>query len=308
MSRDESVIIMGEDITDYGGAFGVTRDLHERFPGRVLATPISENGFTGVAVGAAMTGLRPIVEIMFMDFITLAMDQILNHAAKVHYMYGGQASCPLVIRTASGGYRGYGVSHSQTLEACFMSMPGIKIVAPSTPADAYATLLSAVEDDNPVLFIEHKLLYNMEEEMDPDTEPVPIGKARVVREGKDITLATHSYGVAIAGTAVEELEREGIDVELIDLRTLKPMDCGTIVDSVKKTGAFVYLEEGNVFGGVGAEVASLVVEEALPYIDGRILRVGRPDVHIPASLKAERMVLPDVEDVVRAVKRALSWR
>ncbi len=300
---------MGEDITEYGGAFGVTGDLYKRYPGRVLATPISENGFTGVAVGAAMTGLRPIVEIMFMDFITLAMDQILNHAAKVHYMYGGQAACPMVIRTAAGGYRGYGVSHSQTLEACFMNMPGLKIVAPSTPGDAYTMLLSSVYDDNPVLFIEHKLLYNVEEEVDfKDTDPRPPGRARVVRQGRDITLVTHSYGVSIAGRAVEELTNEGIDVELIDLVTLKPLDKETIIDSVRKTGALVCLEEGNVFGGVGAEVTSLVVEEALQYIDGRILRVGRPDVHIPASLTAERMVLPCADDVIRAVKRALSWR
>ncbi len=307
LSEDENIIIMGEDITEYGGAFGVTSDLYRKYPKRIISTPISEGGFTGIAVGAAMTGFRVIVEIMFMDFITLATDQIVNHAANIHYMYGGQLTCPVVIRTPAGGYRGYGVSHSQTLEACFMSVPGLKIVAPASVSDAYGLLLSSVYDNNPVLFIEHKLLYNMEVEFDFDTEPVPLGRARIVREGRDVTLVSHSYGVHLGSTALEELLSEGIDVELIDLRTLKPLDIDTVVESVRKTGRLVYLEEGNVFGGVGGEVVSQVVERCLPYIDGRILRVGKADVPIPASISGEREVLPDIERVKEAVKSSLSW-
>lgn len=300
---------MGEDISEYGGAFGVAGDLHKKYPARVLSTPISEGSFTGVAVGLAMTGYRPVVEIMFMDFLTLAMDQIVNHAANIHYMYGGQMACPLVIRTPAGGYRGYGPSHSKAMEAIFIGVPGLKVVAPSTPADAYGCMIEAVYDNNPVLFVEHKLLYNVEDDTAcKHDESARLGRARIVREGKDVTVVSHSYGVTLASIAVSELAQEGIDAELIDLRSLKPLDTETIFASVKKTGRLVSVEEGSVFGGIGAEVVSQVTEVCLPYIDGRILRVGKPDVPIPASPEAEKHVLPDVKEIKIAIKNSLSWR
>lgn len=309
MESDEKVVFMGEDITEYGGAFGVSADLSRKHPGRVIATPISEGGFTGAAVGLSMTGYRVIIEIMFMDFITLAADQIINHAANVYYMYGGQVKCPLVIRTPAGGYRGYGPSHSKSMENFFMSVPGLKIVAPSTAMDAYGCLVSAVYDNNPVLFVEHKLLYNIEEEAYPKRlEAIPLGKARVARAGADVTVVSHSYGVHLSLEAATELEKEGVDAEVIDLRTLKPLDMATIEASVKKTGRLVYVEEGDTFGGIGSEVVSGIVERCLPYLDGRILRVGKPDVPIPASMEAERLILPNVGRIREAVKKSLSWK
>lgn len=309
MERDEKVVFIGEDITEYGGAFGVSADLCRKHPGRVIATPISEGGFTGAAVGLSMTGYRVIVEIMFMDFLTLASDQIVNHAANVHYMYGGQVKCPLVIRTPAGGYRGYGPSHSKSMENFFLSVPGLKIVAPSTAMDAYGCLVSAVYDNNPVLFIEHKLLYNTEEEAQPEMlEAVELGRAKVVREGADVTVASHSYGVRLSLEAAQELSKEGVDAEVIDLRTLKPLDIPTIEASVKKTGRLVYVEEGDAFGGVGAEVVSSIVERCMQYLDGRVLRVGKPEVPIPASLEAERLILPNSGKIIEAVKRSLSWK
>lgn len=309
MSADDRTVFIGEDIAEYGGAFGVAADLYKKFPGRVISAPISEGGFTGVAVGMAMTGYRVITEIMFMDFITLALDQIINHAANVHYMYGGQLSCPIVIRTPAGGYRGYGPSHSKAMEAMLIGIPGIRVVAPSTPADAYGCFLSAVYDNNPVVFVEHKLLYNIEEEADLDAlTPVELGKAKVLRQGSDVTLVSHSYGTVICREAIGALLEEGIDVELIDLRSIKPLDMETVSASVTKTGRLVYVEEGNVAGGVGAEVVSAIAEAALPYIDGRLVRVGRPDVPIPASTVAEGYVLPDKQSVISAVKRSLTWK
>lgn len=309
LGSDAKVVFMGEDISEYGGAFGVAGDLSKKYPSRVISTPISEGGFTGVAVGLAMTGFRPVVEIMFMDFLTLAMDQIVNHAANVHYMYGGQLSCPLVVRTPAGGYRGYGASHSKAMESAFLSVEGLKIVAPSTVSDAYGCLLSAIYDNNPVLFVEHKLLYNLEEEVEfgPDYR-CELGRAQIIKEGTDVTVVTHSYGTVLANEAVHELQKEGINAELIDLRTLKPIDIETVAASVKKTGRLVSVEEGNVSGGIGAEVVSRIAERCLEYLDGRIIRVGKPDVPIPASIAAETRILPGADDIIRAVRNSLSWR
>lgn len=309
LMSDEKVVLLGEDIAEYGGAFGVTGDLYKKHPERVISTPISEGGFTGAAVGLAMTGYRVIVEIMFMDFLTLAMDQIINHAANIHYMYGGQLKCPLVVRTPAGGYRGYGPSHSKAIENIFMGIPGLKVVAPSTVEDAYGCLLSAVYDNNPVLFVEHKLLYNLEEEIVLGMDQmVPLGKARIAREGKDLTITSHSYGVKLSMEAAERLSKEGIEAEVIDLRTIKPLDIEMIAASVTKTGRLLTVEEGSTTGGVGAEVAALAVERCLPYLDGRIARVGKPDVPIPASVISERHILPDVEDIVIAAKKTLNWK
>ncbi len=307
LGSDEKVVFMGEDISEYGGAFGVSADLYRRYPARVISTPISEGSVAGAAVGLSMTGYRVIVEVMFMDFITLAMDQIINHAANIHYMYGGQVSCPIVIRAPAGGYRGYGPSHSKTLEGLFVGVPGLKIVAPSTVQDAWGALVSAIYDNNPVLFIEHKLLYNMEDEIDLDHKIEPIGRARVAREGADVTVVSHSYGTHLSMKAAQELSAQGIEAEVIDLLSLKPLDIGTVAASVEKTGRLVTVEEGDLSGGIGAEVVSRVVEDCLPYIDGRIVRVGKPDVPIPASTRAESRVLPSIEDIVGAAKRTLSW-
>lgn len=308
LGSDEKTVFLGEDISAYGGAFGVSADLYKKYPSRVISTPISEGSFTGVAVGLSMTGYRVITEIMFMDFMTLAMDQIINHAANIHYMYGGQIACPIVVRTPAGGYRGYGPSHSKAMENLFMSVPGIKIVAPSCVEDAYGCFLSAVYDNNPVIFVEHKLLYNMEENAELEIgKQVPLGKARVIKEGGDVTIVSHSYGVALAKEALSELEADGIDAELIDLRSIKPLDIETVITSVSKTGRLVTVEEGSVFGGVGAEVACQVIENCLQYIDGRIVRVGKADVPIPASLTAERFVLPSKDSIVEGVKKTLTW-
>lgn len=310
LGSDPRVVFLGEDISEYGGAFGVSGALHRKYPERVISTPISEGSFTGVAIGLAMTGFRPIVEIMFMDFLTLAMDQLINHASSAHYMYGAQLSCPMVLRTPAGGYRGYGPSHSKALESTLLGTPGLKIVAPSTPQDAFSLLIASAYDNNPVVFVEHKLLYNAEEEasLSADSPAAEIGKARVAREGRDATVVSHSYGVHMALKAAESLSREGIEAEVIDLRTLKPLDMETIAASVKKTGRLVCVEEGSVFGGVGAEVAAGTAESCIEYLDGKIVRVGKPDVPIPASMAAERFVLPSPEDIETAVKKTLSWR
>lgn len=307
LGADEKTVFMGEDIREYGGAFGVSADLYKKYPERVIQTPISEGGFVGAAIGMAMTGYRVIVEIMFMDFLTLAMDQLVNHAANIHYMYGGQFRCPIVVRAPSGGYRGYGASHSKAIENMLMGVPGLKIVTPATVEDAYSTLISSVYDNNPVIFVEHKLLYNMEGDLNENRDPSPIGTAKVLKEGRDVTIAAHSYGVHLALAALNELSEIGVDAELIDLRSVKPLDKETIARSVMKTGRLVTVEECNAFGGVGAEVASSVIEECLPYIDGRIIRVGKADVPIPASVHAEKHVLPSVEGIVEAAKRSMSW-
>lgn len=308
MRRDPTVLLMGEDIGRYGGAFGLTSGMVEEFGDmRVLETPISENGFTGVAVGAALTGLRPVVEIMFMDFLTLASDQLVNHAAKLHYIYGGQVKVPMVIRTPAGGGRGYGASHSQSLESMFCGVPGLKIVAPSKPRDAKGLLKSAIRDDNPVLFVEHKLLYASKSEVPEEEELLPLGRAVVVKEGSDVTLVSHSRGVSLAEEASVVLAGQGVDVEIVDLRTLKPLDVETIHESVAKTGRAVIVEEGPVCGGIGAEVAASIAEECLSHLDGRVVRVGMPDTPIPSSSFLESEVLPAVDDVVEACRRSLSW-
>ena len=300
MQRDETVILLGEDFAN-GGAFGVSGDLPELFGReRIIATPISENGFVGVAVGAAMTGLRPVVEIMFMDFIALAMDQIANHAAKVHYMYAGQYSVPMVIRTPAGAGRGYGASHSQSLETWLIHVPGLKVVAPSDPVDAKGLLKSAIRDDNPVAFIENKLLYPKNGEIDDADELIPLGSARVRRRGRDITLASYGRMLDLSLEAAALLATEGVECDVIDLRTLKPLDLETLVDSVERTGRFVFVEEGT--GGIGAEVCSRIAEQC---VGARIVRVAARDVPIPSSGPLERHVIPQVEDIIHGCLNSL---
>ncbi len=296
MEQDSSVVLIGEDFAN-GGAFGVVGDLPDRFGSdRVIRTPISENSYVGVGVGAAMTGLRPVVEIMFMDFMTLAMDQIVNHAAKIHYMYAGQYSVPLVVRTPAGAGRGYGASHSQSLESWLLHVPGLKVIAPSDPADAKALLRSAIRDENPVIFIENKLLYPKEGPVNDAELDGKLGKARIRAAGDDITLASYGRMLDESLKAAELLAAEGVYTDVIDLRTLKPLDTDTLISSVQRTGRFVFVEEGT--GGVGAEVCSRVVELAGAYLHGRIPRVAARDVPIPSSGPLEQHVIPQVADIV----------
>ena len=305
MESDPQVILIGEDIREYGGAFAVTSDLYRLFPGRVLNAPISENSYMGVAIGAALGGHRVVVEIMFMDFIALAMDQIVNNAAKIAYMYAGQFSVPIVIRTPYGGYRGYGPSHSQSLASWFMSVPGLKVVVPSQAAHAGALLRRAIRDDNPVLFLEHKLLYGDLLPHESVRQDLPIGKARVVRDGSDATVVTYGFGVRLAAKAAEVLAGQGVSVEVLDLVTLKPYDAEAVFASVRKTGKAVFLEEGVVTGGVMAEVCSAVAENCLYDLDGGLMRVGARDLPVPAAPSAEALVLPNAQHVVAAVRKVL---
>jgi len=306
MERDPSLILLGEDIRDYGGAFAVTRDLHRLFPDRVINTPISENSFVGVATGAALGGLRVVVEIMFMDFVALAMDQIANHAAKVHYMYAGQLSVPIVLRMPFGGYRGYGPSHSQTLASWFMSVPGLKVVVPSSASHAGSLLKQAIRDNNPVLFLEHKLLYGQKVGEDPAAGDLRIGQARIARPGRDVTIVTYGFGVQLACRAAAQLADEGLEAEVVDLVTLKPYDAEAVFASVRRTRKAVFLEEGVKTGGVGAEMCAAVAENCLWDLDGRLVRVGARDLPIPAAVEAEALVLPGVADVIQAVRQAVA--
>ncbi|HEX7406934.1 MAG TPA: alpha-ketoacid dehydrogenase subunit beta [Candidatus Binatia bacterium] len=306
MVRDPRVFLMGEDIGVYGGAFGATRGLLAEFGAeRVRCTPISEATIVGAGIGAAVTGMRPVVEIMFMDFVTLAMDQIANHAAKFRYMYGPQARVPLVIRTPAGGGRSYGATHSQSLEAWFLHVPGIKVIAPATPADAKGLLKSAIRDDNPVLCVEHKLLYATTGPVPDGDVTEPLGQAAIRREGTDVTLVTYSYYVGVALQAAEALARDGIEAEVVDLRTLVPLDTETVLDSVRKTGRLVCIEEGTRTGGVGAEIAARVAEEAYEYLDAPIRRVATPDIPIPFSPVLEDAALPKVDGIIRTVTELL---
>lgn len=304
MLRDQDVFVMGEDIGTYGGAFGVTQGLLDEFgKARVIDTPISEGGFTGVAVGAALTGSRPVVEIMFMDFVGLIMDQLLNQASKLRYVLGPQAKCPLVVRVACGAGRCYGPTHSQTLESWLAHIPGLKVVAPSTPADADGLLRAAIRDDNPVVFIEHKLLYGEKGPVSsPSGEPLPIGEARVVQEGDDVTVVAWSWMLAEAERAAAELEEQGVSVDLVDLRCLSPLDDETIIDSVKHTGRLLIVEEGYRTSGMSGEIAMRVFEQAFDYLEAPPRRLTSPDIPIPASPILEKAAVPNSESIVATVK------
>ncbi len=305
MRRDRRIILMGEDIGAYGGAFGATRGLLDRFgPERVINTPISELSVVGAATGAAMTGLRPVVEIMFMDFLTLAMDPLVNLAAKARYLFGDQARCPLVIRTACGAGRGYGATHSQTLTAWLLHVPGIRIAAPSTPTDAIGLLKTALRGNDPVLFLEHKLLYGTREELTlpvAKIRPCPYGKARVVTAGNDCTLVAWSWMLQEALRAHAILSQQGIRIDVIDLRTLAPMDVATMVESVRRTGRLVIADEACRSGSVSAEIAARIFEQAHDYLDAPICRLTAPDTPIPAASNLEAGWMPSAADMVRAV-------
>jgi pyruvate dehydrogenase E1 component beta subunit len=304
MRRDPSVFLLGEDIGRFwGGAFKVTDGLAEEFgDDRVRDTPISESAIIGAAVGAAITGMRPVAEIMFGDLTALAMDQISNQAAKIRYMFGGQAKCPLVIRTPFGAGVNIASHHSQSLEAWFMHVPGLLVAMPSTPYDAKGLLKTAIRGDNPVFFCEHKLLYPVKGEVPEAEYAIPFGVADVKREGSDVTIVATSYMVHKALGAAEMLEKEGISSEVIDPRTLTPLDGQAIVRSVKKTGRIVVVSEDCKTAGVSAEIAAFVAEEALDYLDAPIKRLAEPDTPIPFSPTLEQYVIPNEKTIVKAVK------
>lgn len=306
MEKDENIVLFGEDIGHYGGVFKVTKGLYEQFgKERVIDTPISESGFTGISIGAAMTGLRPIIEIMWIDFSLVAVDQILNQAAKMSYMSGGQTKVPLVIRTQGGGGRGNAAQHSQSLEGLFASIPGLKVVCPSTPYDAKGLLKAAIAEPSPVIFVEHKLLYNTKGIVPEDDYVIPLGVADVKREGNDATIVALSRMVLYSLEAAKELEKEGIDVEVIDLRSLVPLDIETVLRSVRKTNRLVVVHEAHRTYGWGAEIATRVQEEAFDELDAPVLRVAAEDVPIPYNMDLEREMLPQVRDIIEAVKKSL---
>ncbi|MBX3118660.1 MAG: alpha-ketoacid dehydrogenase subunit beta [Fimbriimonadaceae bacterium] len=306
MERDPNVILLGEDVAHYGGMFRVTEGLLDKFgEKRVWDTPISESGFIGMSLGLALTGKRPIAELMFIDFSLVAMDQILNQIAKTRYMTGGHAKVPLVIRTQGGGYKGAAAQHSQMLEALFLHVPGLKVVAPSTPADAKGLLAAAIRDDNPVVFIEHKQLYTMKGEVPAGEHVVPLGKAAVVREGSQVSLISYSYTLQLCLEAAEALAKEGVDAEVIDLRTLNPLDFETIAASIRKTHRAVIAHEAHGRLGVGADLAAQIQEKLFDDLDAPILRITGKDVPIPFNKGLEDQVLPSVERIVETVRRVL---
>jgi pyruvate/2-oxoglutarate/acetoin dehydrogenase E1 component len=305
MRRDPTVFVMGEDVAAWGGGgvFGVTRGLADEFgTDRVRDTPISEEAIVAVAVGAAASGSRPVAELMYVDFVGLAMEPLVNQAAKLRYMFGGKASVPLVLRTQQGAGRGNAAQHSQSLEAWFCHVPGLKVVTPSTPADAKGLLISAIRDDNPVVFLEHKLLYGTKGVVPAGAYTIPLGVADVKRPGRHVTIVATHMMVLKALQAAERLAEEGIELEVIDPRTLVPLDEATIVDSVKKTGRLIVSHEAATRGGYGAEIVARVVELAFDYLDGPPLRVCGKDVPIPYSAVLEEAALPQVADLVTAAR------
>jgi len=304
MKRDSSVFLLGEDIGRYwGGAFKVTDGLAQEFGDeRVRDTPISESAIVGTAVGAAITGMRPVAEIMFGDLTALAMDQIANQAAKIRYMFGGQAKCPMIVRTPFGAGVNIASHHSQSLEAWFMHVPGLRVAVPSSPYDAKGLLKTAIRGENPVFFCEHKLLYPVEGEVPEEEYTVPFGSSAVRNEGSDVTIVATMYMVHKAMNAAQTLKKDGISAEVIDPRTLIPLDKGTIIKSVKRTGRIVIVTEDCKTGGTSAEIAAVIGEDALDYLDAPIKRVTTPDVPIPFSPHLEQFIIPSEQSIIHAVK------
>lgn len=308
MEKDERIFLMGEDIGKYGGIFQVTAGLLEKFgPGRVMDTPISESGFIGAAIGAAMTGMRPIVEVMFIDFTTVAMDMIINQMAKIHYMFGGRGKVPMVLRTTVGAGRGAAAQHSQSFYAIFTYFPGLMVVLPSTPYDAKGLMNTAILNENPVLFFEHKRLYATKENVPEEYYTLPFGKADVRRMGKDMTIVATQAMVHRSLSIAEEFAKEGIEIEVIDPRTLRPLDKKTILESVKKTGRLIVADEGHVTCGVQSEISAMVAEEAIEYLQAPILRVGSPDTPVPFSPPLEKIYVPDEANLTEAVNKMKAY-
>jgi len=306
MRRDPTVFLIGEDIGTHGGAFGVSRGMRDEFgSARVIDTPISEAAIAGAAVGAALVGCRPVAEIMYMDFVTLAMDQIVNQAAKMHYMFGGKAKVPMVVRTPAGAGRGNAAQHMQSLEAWFCHAPGLKVVMPSTPYDAKGLLKSAIRDDNPVVMIEHKLLYATKGEVPEQEYTIPLGRADVKRRGEKLTLVATSRMVLFALEAAEQLASEGVSIEVIDPRTLVPLDIETIVDSVKRTHLAVVVHEAPRRAGFGAEIAAEIQEQAFDWLDGPVARICGENVPIPFSRGLESLAFPNASRIAAGVREIL---
>jgi pyruvate dehydrogenase E1 component beta subunit len=307
MAQDPTVVILGEDVAVAGGPFGATRGLRDRFgPQRVLDTPISEAAIAGAAVGAALSGLKPVLEIMFMDFMTLAMDAIVNQGAKARFMFGGQCSVPLVVRTPHGGGLNAGPQHSQCLEAWFAHVPGLKVVCPSDPMSAYGLLRSAISDPDPVIFVENKSLYATKAEVSEPMPNVPIGKGAVVRQGRDVTIVAYGAAVRTSQQAAAMLGDDGIEVEIVDLRTLQPWDADTVLSSVRRTHRLVVVHEAVESFGVGAEIAARMADVGFDTLEGPITRVGAPFMPVPFARSLEAAYLPSTEAVCRAVRRTLA--
>ncbi|HEX9016402.1 MAG TPA: alpha-ketoacid dehydrogenase subunit beta [Chloroflexota bacterium] len=303
MRRDDKVFVMGEDVSAYGGTYAVTKNLSEEFgEKRVRDTPIAESVIVGAGIGAAINGLRPVAELMTVNFSLLAMDQIVNHAAKLHHMFNGQMRVPLVIRT-SAGWGQLGATHSQTFENYFAYVPGLTVVAPSTPKDAKGLLKAAIRSDDPVVFLEHSLLYGVRGEVPEGDFVEAIGKSQFLRHGKDVTIVSYSRMANVSMVAAEWLAKEGIDAEVVDLRTLRPLDMGPVLESVRKTNRAVVAEESWRSVGMGAEIAARIYEEAFDFLDAPVSRVAAMEVPVPYNRKLEREVFPDEQDIVDAVRK-----
>lgn len=306
MERDPSVFILGEEVGVWGGTYAVTKGFYDHFgPKRVMDTPIAEATIVGAAIGAALTGLRPVAELMTINFAFAAMDHIVNQAAKLRYMFGGQMTLPLVIRTVSGGGRQLGATHSQTPDAIFAHFPGLKVVAPGTPEDAKGLLKAAIRSNDPILFIEHATLYQTRGEVPDEEYIIPIGKSKIQRAGRDVTIVTYSKMLELSLKAADQLAKEGIEAEIVDLRSLRPLDMEPVIQSFKKTNRAVIVEEGWRSYGVGSEVAARIYEEAFDYVDAPIQRVAQKETPLPYNRTLEQMALPQVDDIVQAVKEVL---
>jgi pyruvate dehydrogenase E1 component beta subunit len=306
MERDPAVFIMGEEVGVWGGSYAVTKGFYDHFGGeRVRDTPIAEASIIGAAIGAALVGQRPVAELMTINFAFAAMDHIVNEAAKLHYMFAGQFLLPMVIRTVGGGGRQLGATHSQSPDAVFAHFPGLKVVAPGTPADAKGLLKSAIRSNDPVLFIEHATMYQVRGDVPEGDFTLPIGESVVQRSGKDVTIVTYSKGLEISMKAASQLEQQGIEPEVVDLRSLRPLDMNPVIESFKKTNRAVIVEEGWKSFGVGSEVSSRIYEQAFDYVDAPIKRVAQDEVPLPYNRNLEKEALPQVEDVIAAVKEVL---
>jgi pyruvate dehydrogenase E1 component beta subunit len=306
LDRDPAVFILGEEVGVWGGTYAVTKGFYDKYgPRRIKDTPIAENAIIGAAIGAGLVGQRPVAELMTINFAFSAMDYIVNQAPKLHYMFGGQFKVPIVIRAVGGGGRQLGATHSQTPDAIFAHFPGLKVVSPGTPEDAKGLLKSAIRTDDPVLFIEHATMYQVRGEVPEGEYTIPIGVSKVQRPGSDVTIVTYSKGLEISTKAAEELAKEGIEAEIVDLRTLRPLDMGPVLESFKKTNRAVVVEEGWKSFGVGSEIASRIYEEAFDYVDAPILRVAQKEVPLPYNRALEQMALPQPPDIMAAVKEVM---
>ena len=306
MEQDSRVFVLGEDVGRFGGAFGATRGLWEKYGAeRVRDTAISEEAIVGSAVGAAMTGLRPVAELQYSDFVTICMDQVVNQAAKIRYMFGGKLSMPLVVRAPTGGYLSEAAQHSQNLEAWFAHIPGLVVITPSTPYDAKGLLLSAIAMDDPVIYLEHKVLYRSKMEVPEDPYTIPIGKGEVKRKGNDITLITYSYETELCLQAAKQLSEQGIEAGVIDLRTVSPIDTPLVTEEVSRTGRAIIVYEAHRQCGVGAELSALIMENCFNRLKAPVLRVAAEDVPLPYSPVLQKRVLPQVEGIVEAVQKTM---